>query len=75
MGRQYITRREFSQHTSKYLKLVGNTGQDLIITHQIGADLRITKIKANTLADLRGIIVKVHEVDINTPVLPGYDVG
>lgn len=67
-----VGKREFIQHTSKYLKLVEGQGTELIITHQNQPDLLITKIKVKTLKDLRGLTVKVHG-DINEPVLPGFE--
>jgi hypothetical protein len=68
-----IGKREFIQHTSKYIKWVEEYGADLVITHHNRPDLVLTKIKQKTLKDLRGLVaVKVHG-DINEPVLPGYD--
>lgn len=68
-----IGKREFVQHTSKYLKWVEEHNQDLVITHRNKPDLVIVKIKHKTFKDLQGITtVKVHG-DINAHVLPGYD--
>lgn len=68
-----ITKHEFVQHTSKYLKLSEEQG-GLVITHHNKPKLYLTPIKAKTIYDLRGLIgkVKVHG-DINEHVFPGYD--
>lgn len=66
-----VGKREFIQHTSKYLKLVEKRGEELMITHQNEPDLLITKITRKSLKDLRGIVTKVHG-DINEPILPGF---
>lgn len=68
-----IGKREFIQHTSKYIKWVEENGCDLVITHQSRPDLLLTKIKIKSFKDLRGLVViKIHG-DINDQVLPGYD--
>jgi hypothetical protein len=68
-----IGKREFIQHTSKYIKWVEEHGSQLVITHQNRPDLILSKIKPKTLHGLRELVkVKVHG-DINEPVLPGYD--
>ena len=68
-----IGKREFIQHTSKYIKYVEENGCDLVITHQNVPDLMLTKIKQRSIKDLQGSYeVNVHG-DINEHVLPGYD--
>ncbi len=67
-----VGKREFIQHTSKYLKLVEKQGGELVITHQNKPDLVLAKITHKSLKDLRGVVVKVHG-DINEPVLPGFE--
>lgn len=68
-----VGKREFIQHTSKYIKWVEEENQSLIITHQNKPDLMITKIKVKSLKELRGFAgIKVHG-DVNEHVLPGYD--
>lgn len=68
-----IGKREFIQHTSKYIKWVEEHGDELVITHQNRPDLVLAKIKLKTLKELRGsVAIKVHG-DINEHVLPGYD--
>lgn len=68
-----IGKREFIQYTSKYLHWVEDHGTPLIITHQNSPALIISKVKTQTLKDLRGSVnIKIKE-DINEPVLPGYD--
>lgn len=68
-----IGKREFVQHTSKYLKWVEENNKELVITHHNKPDLVITKIKNKTFNDLRGLTnVKIHD-DINAHVMPGYD--
>ena len=67
-----IGKREFIQHTSKYLKWV-EEGDELIITHQNKPDLVLTKIKAKSFEQMRGFAeIKIHG-DINEHVLPEYD--
>jgi antitoxin (DNA-binding transcriptional repressor) of toxin-antitoxin stability system len=66
-----VGKREFTLHTSKYLKQVEETGEDLTITHQDRPTLRLTPIKPKTIHDLRGTITHANSVgDINEPVLP-----
>lgn len=68
-----IGKREFIQHTSKYIKWVEEHGSQLVITHHNQPDLVLAKIKLKSLKDLRGTVkIKIHG-DINEPVLPGYD--
>ena len=68
-----IGKREFIQHTSKYIKFVEEQGQDIVITHHNRPDLVLSKIKVKSLSDLRGTVkIKIHG-DINDPILPGYD--
>jgi prevent-host-death family protein len=68
-----IGKREFIQHTSKYLKWVEEHGNELVITHHNRPDMVLTKIKPKSLKDLRGLVeIKIHG-DINEHVLPGYD--
>jgi len=68
-----IGKREFIQHTSKYIKWVEEHGSQLVITHHNHPGLVLAKIKLKSLKDLRGSVsVKVHG-DINESVLPGYD--
>jgi hypothetical protein len=67
-----VGKREFIQHTSKYIKLVEKNGDKLIITHQNNPDLLITKITSKSFKDLRGLTIKVHG-DINEPVFPEFE--
>lgn len=68
-----IGKREFIQHTSKYIKWVEEHGSSLIITHHNHPGLILTRAKLKSLKDLRGSIsIKVYG-DINDSVLPGYD--
>lgn len=69
-----VGKREFIQHTSKYLKWVEqHEGERLVITHQNEPALVVTKFNAKTFKNLRGFAtIKVHG-DINEPVLPGFD--
>lgn len=67
-----IGKREFIQHTSKYLKWVEEHGVQLVITHHHHPDFVLMKIKLKSLKDLRGLAnVKIHG-DINEHVLPEY---
>ena len=68
-----VCKREFIQHTIKYLKWVEEQNEELIITHHNEPDLVIMKIKQKSFEDLRGFTeIKIHG-DINEHVLPGYD--
>ena len=58
-----IGKREFIQHTSKYIKLVEEQGQELVITHHNRPDLVLSKIKLKSLHDLRGSVAYSDEVD------------
>jgi prevent-host-death family protein len=67
-----VGKREFIQHTSKYLKWVEDN-ESLVITHRNEPDLVITKIKQKSFEDMRGFTkIKIHG-DINDHVLPGYN--
>lgn len=68
-----IGKRDFIQHTSKYIKWVEEHGSQLVITHHNNPGLVLTKIKRKSLKDLRGLISVTVHGDINEPVLPGYD--
>jgi antitoxin (DNA-binding transcriptional repressor) of toxin-antitoxin stability system len=69
-----VGKREFIQHTSKYLKLAEDAGEQVIITHQGKPVLHIEQIKHKSIDDLKGIIVKVKlKGDINDHILPGFD--
>jgi len=68
-----IGKREFIQHTSKYLQCVEHQDLQLIITHQNHPALMLVKIKPLTFNELRGSISIVEHEDINKHVLPGYD--
>ena len=68
-----VGKREFIQHTSKYIKWVEENESQLVITHHNHPELVLAKIKYKSLKELRGSVsVKVHG-DINEPILSGYD--
>ncbi len=68
-----IGKRDFIQHTSRYLKRAEMQG-DLIITHQGEPMLQLTRIEKKTIKSLRGLIsyIQIHG-DINEPILMGYE--
>lgn len=68
-----VGKREFIQHTSKYLKWIEERGSQLIITHHNQPDLILAKIKMKSLKELRGSVIIKEHGDINEPVLAGYD--
>lgn len=68
-----IGKREFIQHTSKYIKWVEEHGAQLVITHHSHPGLVLTKVKVKSLKDLRGTVQVKIQGDINEPILPGYD--
>lgn len=66
-----VGKREFIQHTSKYIKWVEEHESQLVITHHNHPELVLAKIKLRSLKELRGSVnVKVHG-NINEPILPG----
>lgn len=68
-----ISKHEFVQNTSKYLKLSEQEG-GLVITHHNKPKLILTPIKAKTLKDLRGKLGKIIvSGNINSHELPGFD--
>lgn len=68
-----VGKREFIQHTSRYIKWVEEEDKELIITHQNKPDLVLSKIKLKSFKELRGSIeIKIHG-DINEHVLPGFN--
>jgi len=68
-----VGKREFIQHTSKYLKWVEEQDKELVITHQNKPDLMIIKIRHKSFKQLKGVADIKTQDDINTHVLPGYD--
>ena len=68
-----VGKREFIQHTSRYLKWIDEEGGELIITHHHKPDMTLTKIKLMSFSSLRGLTSIKMDGDINEPVLPGYD--
>jgi hypothetical protein len=69
-----VGKREFLLHTSKYLHWVEETKQELIVTHQNKATLRVMPVERNSVASLRGFLGKVVTTEnINTPVFPPMD--
>lgn len=68
-----IGKREFIQHTSKYIKWVEEQGVELVITHHNDPELVLAKIKFKSLQDLRGTVTIKVQGNINESDLPGYD--
>ena len=67
-----IGKREFIHHTSRYLK-AAEMGDDLIITHNGTACLKLIKIKQHSLQELIGFAGKVQiKGDINEPILQEF---
>jgi len=69
-----VGKREFTLHTSKYLKRVEQSCEEIVITHQNKPTLKIVPIKPKKVKSLSGLITKYEIVgDINDPIIPGYD--
>lgn len=68
-----IGKREFVQHTSKYIQWVEDNNSELIITHHKHPELVLSKIKSHQFQDLRGTAKITIHGDVNESVLPGYD--
>jgi hypothetical protein len=69
-----VGKREFIQHTSKYLKLAENKGVTLFITQYGKQVLCISLIEKKTIKDLAGLVPHVKvKGDINEHVLPEID--
>lgn len=68
-----IGKREFVQHTSRYIQWVEDNNAMLIITHHKHPELVLSKIKPKQFQDLRGTAEITVYGDVNEPVLPGYD--
>lgn len=69
-----VGKREFSNHTSKYLTLVQKTGQEITITERNLPVLKLVPIEKKTFASLKGILKDVKiKGDINDPVFPPFD--
>jgi hypothetical protein len=68
-----VGKREFIQHTSKYIKWVEEYGAKIVITHHNHPGLVLSKIKLKSFKDLRGLANIIVHGDINEPILPGYD--
>ena len=72
-SKQSVGKRDFIQHTSKYLKMAEHDNE-IIITHHNEPVLVLSAIKPKSIKHLRGIITKIKEhEDINEPILPGFD--
>ena len=68
-----IGKRDFIQHTSKYIKLAETEGS-VIITHHNQPTLILRAIKQKSVHDLQGLVKEVHiDGDINEHILPGFD--
>lgn len=68
-----VGKREFLQHTSKYMKWLEEHDAAVVITHHKTPEFMIVKIKSRRFSDLQGTVnVKVHG-DIHEPVLTEYD--
>lgn len=68
-----VGKREFIQHTSKYLKKA-ELEDSIIITHNNIPVLELHKLKTKTIDDLKGLIEEIKIVgDINDSILPGID--
>lgn len=68
-----VGKREFIQHTSKYLKWAEEHNSSIVLTHHDRPDFLLSKIQGNSLKDLQGSVnIKVHG-DINESILPGYE--
>lgn len=69
-----VGKRNFMLQTSRYLKKVEASGEEIIITHQNKPTLKLVPIRPKTVGDLRGFIKKiVVREGINKPVFPGFD--
>lgn len=73
LNERFVGKREFIQHTSRYLKLLDGFNVRLIVTHKEEDDLLITKIKHKSIKELRGFTKIKRHADINEHILPGYD--
>ena len=68
MNAVQVGKREFIQHTSKYLGLAGS--REVIITHHNKACLKIVPLHPRTISDLAGILKNIKIIgDVNAPVL------
>jgi antitoxin (DNA-binding transcriptional repressor) of toxin-antitoxin stability system len=69
-----VGKREFTLYTSKYLKQVEESGEELTITHQNEPSLKLSPVQKKSIQDLSGTLTHCEvEGDINDPILPGYD--
>lgn len=69
-----VGKREFSNHTSKYLNRVERTGEELLITDRKKTVLKIVPVERKTLTSLRGLFKKIKiKGDINDPVFLPFD--
>jgi antitoxin (DNA-binding transcriptional repressor) of toxin-antitoxin stability system len=71
---QSVGKREFTQKTSFYLKMVESDGRALVITHRKVPCLKLVPLKNKSILDLKGTVGKIKVLgSINDPILPGYD--
>jgi antitoxin (DNA-binding transcriptional repressor) of toxin-antitoxin stability system len=68
-----VGKREFIQHTSKYLKYAEHTGS-LLITHQNKLCLKIIAIQPKSINDLKGTLTIIRiKGEINEHILQEYN--
>lgn len=68
-----IRKRDFIQHTSRYLKLAEAEGK-IIITHHNKPTLEVKMLKPKSIRELKGLIKEIDDQnDITDQELLGYD--
>jgi len=69
-----VGKREFTLYTSKYLRQVEETGDELTITHQNQPRLKLIPLSKKTIKDLAGVITECEvDGDINDAIFPPLD--
>ncbi|MBI2339589.1 MAG: hypothetical protein HYU99_04350 [Deltaproteobacteria bacterium] len=69
-----VGKRQFTLHTSRYLKRVEQTGEELVITDRNNPCLKVIPLRRKMVSDLRGLITTVKaKGGINSPILPALN--
>ena len=66
-----VSKRDFVQHTSRYLNLT-QKDEYLVITHHGVPCLKLLPFKEKTTDDLKGLVVDIKG-DMTKPVLEGFE--
>lgn len=71
---QTVGKREFLLHSNRYLKVVEEKKQEIIVTYRNKPVLKIVPVSKTPLDELRGLIRHIEfEEDVTEPIFEGFD--